>query len=89
MKLALELEFPDEQAANVLRLLQSMPDVTARILTNSASVEAEGAAAELSATEQQRLVHELFGSWQSDENGEELARQIQEARHSRNREVEL
>ena len=88
MKLALELEFPDDQAAHVLRLLQSVPEVTARILPHPASVGAS-AAAPLSEADQQRLMHELFGSWQSEESGEELARQIQEARYFRERDVEL
>jgi DNA topoisomerase VI subunit B len=86
MKLALELEFPDDQAANVLRLLQSVPDVTARILTHPASASL-GTAIPLSEADRQRLVHELFGSWQSEESGEELARQLQEDRQDTPRDI--
>ena len=39
--------------------------------------------------EQARLLEEFAGSWQSEEDGTELARQIQEARHFRDRDVEL
>jgi hypothetical protein len=39
--------------------------------------------------EQARLLDEFAGSWQSDEDGTELARQIREARYFRDREVEL
>ncbi|SHL17412.1 hypothetical protein [Hymenobacter psychrotolerans] len=87
MKLALELEFPDDQAANVLRLLQSVPEVTTRILPHPASVGVN--TAPLGAADQQRLLHELFGSWHSEESGDELARQLQEARYFRERDVEL
>ncbi|OON69766.1 hypothetical protein [Hymenobacter sp. CRA2] len=83
MKLALELEFPDDQAANVLRLLQSLPETTATVIPHPATTTA------LSAAEQQRLMHELFGAWQSEETGEELAKQLREARHFRDREIEL
>ena len=42
-----------------------------------------------SSVEQARLLDEFAGSWQSDEDGTELARQIREARHFRDRDVEL
>ena len=45
--------------------------------------------AKTSDTERARLVNEFAGSWQSDENGTELARQIREARYFRDRDVEL
>ena len=45
--------------------------------------------AKTSAAEQARLLDEFAGSWQSDEDGTELARQIQEARYFRDRDVEL
>ena len=90
MKLALELEFPDAQAANVLRLLQSVPDVTARILPHPASASAATSTeTELSSAERARLFEEFAGSWQSEEDGTELARQLQEARYFRDREVNL
>ncbi|GAA4371850.1 hypothetical protein [Hymenobacter koreensis] len=87
MKLALELEFPDDQAANVLRLLQSLPETTATVIPHPATTNAPAAA--LSEAEQQRLMHELFGSWQSEESGDELTRQLLEARYFRDRDVEL
>lgn len=39
--------------------------------------------------EQARLLDEFAGSWQSEEDGTELARQIREARYFRDRDVEL
>jgi homospermidine synthase len=45
--------------------------------------------ANTSDTEQARLLDEFAGSWQSEENGTELARQIREARYFRDRDVEL
>jgi hypothetical protein len=86
MKLALELEFPDDQAAHILRLLQSVPDVTARILPHPASapIVASKSEAELEA-----LFQQLAGSWQSDENGDELNRQLREARQDQPRDIEL
>jgi hypothetical protein len=45
--------------------------------------------AKASDAEQTRLVDEFAGSWQSEENGTELARQIQEGRYFRDRDVEL
>lgn len=45
--------------------------------------------AKASDAEQTRLVAEFAGSWQSEENGTELARQIQEGRYFRDRDVEL
>lgn len=89
MKLALELEFPDEQAANVLRLLQNTPHVTARILTHPAAAGFSAPAPDLSEAEQTRLLHEVFGSWQSEENGDELNRRLYADRQDQPREVEL
>lgn len=45
--------------------------------------------AEASATDRARLLEEFAGSWQSDEDGTELARQIRESRYFRDRDVEL
>ncbi|SMB87906.1 hypothetical protein SAMN00120144_1446 [Hymenobacter roseosalivarius DSM 11622] len=39
--------------------------------------------------ERARLFEEFAGSWQSEEDGTELARQLQEDRHFRDREVNL
>lgn len=89
MKLALELEFPDDQAANVLRLLQNTPNVTARILTHPAVAGFSTTTAELSEAEQTRLLHEVFGSWQSEESGDELNRRLYADRQDQPREVEL
>jgi len=89
MKLALELEFPDEQAANVLRLLQSVPDVTARILAHPASVSTSELTSGISEAERAQLFQQLAGSWQSEEDGDELNRQLREARSFRDREIEL
>jgi len=85
MKLALELEFPDEQAADVLRLLQSVPNVTARVIPHPAS----HSSSTNSDAELEKLFQQLAGSWQSDENGEELARQLHEARQDQPRNIEL
>jgi len=82
MKLALELEFPDDQATRVLRLVQSVPDFTARILPHPASVPT-------SASKSEALFQRLAGSWQSDENGDELNRQLREARQDQPRDIEL
>ncbi|MBO0357676.1 hypothetical protein J0X19_06940 [Hymenobacter sp. BT186] len=86
MKLALELEFPDDQAANVLRLLQNTPNTTARILTHPASVPTSASKSE---AELEALFQQLVGSWQSDENGDELNRQLREARQDQPRDIEL
>lgn len=45
--------------------------------------------ARATAAAQAQLVDEFAGSWQSDEDGTELARQIREARYFRDRDVEL
>jgi 2-phospho-L-lactate transferase/gluconeogenesis factor (CofD/UPF0052 family) len=88
MKLALELEFSDNQAAHVLRLLQSIPDVTARILPHPASATAD-TEAELSPEQQRILLHEVFGSWKSEESGEDMVRRIYADRQDQPREVNL
>lgn len=84
MKLALELEFPDDQAANVLRLLQNTPNVTARVIPHPASGASFTSEADL-----EKLFQQLAGSWQSDENGDELNRQLRAARHDEPRDIEL
>ncbi|MET4108011.1 hypothetical protein [Hymenobacter sp. UYP22] len=90
MNLALELEFPDDQAANVLRLLQSVPDVTARILTHPATRPyVASATAPKSEAELEQLFQRLAGAWQSEESGEELARQLQQDRQDTPRGIAL
>lgn len=93
MRVALELEFPDEKAALFVRLLQSLPPgLTARFsrpkpgqLTDLAETESTG----LTSAEEKQLMHELFGAWKSDVSGEEMVREIYDARHSDHRDVEL
>jgi len=93
MKVALELEFPDEQAADAFRWLQNLPAGWAarwkqRKTKKSAAINQKDQP-ELSEAEQHRLLDEFAGSWQSDEDGTELARQLREARYFRDRDVEL
>ncbi|WP_035559444.1 hypothetical protein [Hymenobacter sp. IS2118] len=96
MKLAVELEFPEEQAALALEWLQSLPTgIAARLRgkgkkgTAKPAVGAAGADATLSVAEEQQLLHELFGAWKSDVSGDEMNRVIDEARQTGHREVEL
>ena len=93
MKVAFELGFPDEQAADAFRWLQNLPVGWAaqweQRKTQKTVAIHSGNQPMLSAAEQQRLVEEFAGSWQSDENGTELARQIQESRYFRDRDVDL
>ena len=44
---------------------------------------------ELTAAEEKQLLHELFGAWKSDVSGEEMVREIYDARQSDHRDVEL
>jgi len=96
MKLAVELEFPEEQAALALEWLQSLPTGIAARLRGKGKKLAEnqpaGTAkvnASLSVAEEQQLLHELFGAWKSDVSGDEMNRTIDEARQTGHREVEL
>lgn len=96
MKVALELEFPDEQAASVMRQLQELPDMTIRLLQTNALTHLQSSDSQytntrihLSEQEQNDLLDKVFGSWQSDETGEELVRQIYEARQDKPRDVNL
>jgi hypothetical protein len=93
MKIALELEFPDEQAAAFMQRLQSLPGLTARFLrlrpeaqTSPVVSEAVG---ELTDAEQKALLYKVFGSWQSDVSGDEMVRQIYDDRRDEPREVNL
>ena len=96
MKLAVELEFPEEQAALALEWLQSLPTgIAARLRgkgkkgTVKSAIGAAGADATLSVAEEQQLLHELFGAWKSDVSGDEMNRAIEETRQTGHREVEL
>lgn len=96
MKVALELEFPDEQAASVMRQLQGLPEMTIRFLSTGVLERWREAISErpadqnrLSEQEQNALLDQVFGSWQSDETGEQLVRQIYEARQDKPRDITL
>lgn len=90
MKVALELEFPDEQAASVMRQLQSLPKMTIRFLETDMQHEARiGDKMPLSEQEQHALLDQVFGSWQQEEGEEDLLSQIYGARRDTPREVNL
>lgn len=91
MRVAVELEFPDNQAAAAFQWLQSLPaDFVAHFAgRQQRELAARPATGELSEAEQQRLLHELFGAWKDGVSGEEMVREIYEARDSGHREVEL
>ena len=94
MKIALELEFPDEQAAAFMQRLQSLPGLTARFLRlrpepQTASDETGEAVGELTEAEQKALLYKVFGSWQSDVSSDEMVRQIYADRRDEPREVNL
>ncbi|RZK31017.1 MAG: hypothetical protein EOO63_05240 [Hymenobacter sp.] len=91
MRVAVELEFPDDRAAAAFQWLQSLPaDVVAYFAHRSPrELPSQPATEELSEAEQQRLLHELFGAWKDGVSGEEMVREIYEARDSGHREVEL
>ncbi|MDJ0367439.1 hypothetical protein QMK33_20005 [Hymenobacter sp. H14-R3] len=92
MKVALELAFPDEQAASVMRLLQAVPGLTMRFLQVDQYREQstlQTADKKQTAAEEQVLLHEVFGSWKSAESGEEIVRRIYADRQDQPREVEV
>lgn len=93
MKIALELEFPDEQAAAFMQRLQSLPGLTARFLRLRPEVQASAvvseASGELTEAEQKALLYKVFGGWQSDVSGDEMVRQIYADRRDEPREVNL
>ncbi len=96
MKLAVELEFSEEQVASALVWLQSLPTgIAARLrgkgkkLVEKPAVGAAETEATLSVAEEKQLLHELFGAWKSDVSGDEMNRIIDEARQTGHREVEL
>ena len=93
MKVAFELEFPDEQAADVFRWLQNLPvgwaarwkqRRTKKYVNTNLDNQPK-----LSTADQNRLIDEFAGSWQSDEAGTELVHQLRESRYFRDRDVEL
>lgn len=92
MRVALQLEFPDEQAATEFQWLQSLPsDLVAKFQGEQqpALVKTVRPGEELSEAEQHRLLHEVFGSWKSEESGEEMVRRIYADRQDQPREVDL
>lgn len=95
MKLAVELEFSDERAAQALQWLQSLPSgIAARLRGKGSRLAEESAAAresdeELSEAAQKALLYKVFGGWQSEAGGEEMVRQIYEDRRDEPREVNL
>ena len=93
MKIALELEFPDEQAAAFMQRLQSLPGLTARFLRLQPDQQTEQPASELAGelteAEQKALLYKVFGGWQSEVSGDEMVRQIYADRRDEPREVNL
>jgi len=94
MKFALELEVPDEQAVAALHWLQNIPDGLTAKLRGKQHLPGEVSgpdadAEELPEVEQSRLLHEVFGSWKSEETGEEMVRRIYADRQDQPREVNL
>ena len=93
MRIALELEFPDEQAAAFMQRLQSLPGLTARFLhlqpEQSASPAASDSVGGLTEAEQKALLYKVFGGWQAEVSGDEMARQIYADRRDQPREVDL
>jgi hypothetical protein len=90
MRVTLELEFPDEQAASVMRQLQSLPEMTIRFLiTNAQATDLLSSKDLLSEQEQQVLLDQVFGSWQQEEGEEDLLSQIYGSRRDAHREAGL
>lgn len=92
MKVALELEFPDEQAASVMRQLQNLPEMTIRFLKTDAQLPQASQLSSketLSEQEQHALLDQVFGSWQQEEGEEDLLSQIYGGRRDAPREVNL
>ncbi len=79
-----------------MRQLQGLPEMTIRFLSTEAMERWRAGVGSrhtkrnrLSEQEQNALLDQVFGSWQSDETGEELVRQIYEARQDQPRDVNL
>ncbi len=91
MKIDVQLEFPDEQAASVMRQLRNLPEMTIRFLKTDAQAEVIGQLHDkeaLSEQEQHALLDQVVGSWQQ-EGEEDLLSQIYGARRDAPREVGL
>ena len=91
MKIDVQLEFPAEQAALALEWLQSLPDGLIAHFEGRRNRKpaAMPATEELSEAEQHRLLYEVFGSWKSEESGEEMVRRIYADRQDQPREVDV
>ena len=96
MRVALELEFPDEQAASVMRKLQDLPEMTIRFLKTDLLAQRSAPVVKhlagkspLSEQEQNALLDKVFGSWQQEEGEEDLMSQIYGSRRDAPREVNL
>lgn len=96
MRVALELEFPDEQAASVMRQLQGLPEMTIRFLRTDAPEQRNASVSQrsvrkapLSEREQTELLDQVFGSWQQEDGEEDLMSQIYGSRRDAPREVNL
>ena len=96
MKVALELEFPDEHAASVIRQLQDLPEMTIRFLKTDILAQQSASTGQhlagkvpLSEQEQNELLDKVFGSWQQEEGEEDLMSQIYGSRRDAPREVNL
>lgn len=93
MELDVKLKFPTDKAAAVLEWLRSLPYGAAELQSRPVEVSSATAAAPETTTtdlaERERLFYSLFGAWKSEENGEELNRMLQEARHTEQRNIEL
>ena len=96
MRVALELEFPDEQAASVMRKLQDLPEMTIRFLKTDAleprsplAVQHFTGKTPMSEQEQNELLDRVFGSWQQEDGEEDLMSQIYGSRRDAPREVNL
>jgi hypothetical protein len=79
MRVALELEFPDEQAASVIQLLQALLGLTIRFLQVDqyrTQRTLQAVDKKLTAAEEEALLHEVFGSWKLEESGEEMVQRI-------------
>ena len=96
MRVALELEFPDELAASVMRQLQELPEMTVRFLKTDLLAQRSITTAQhlvgkapLSEQEQNELLNKVFGGWQQEEGEEDLMSQIYGSRRDAPREVNL
>lgn len=92
MKVA--LEFPDEKAAFVMELLNSLPYMRARpIGVDAPATPARTSSSEADAAEEaerEQRFYALFGAWKVEgETGDDFNRMLQEARHTEQRAIEL